>query len=894
MSISLSDSTIRSLATIVPDHLKESTLMTPGPNNTRSDTELLARVLRSESADLNALAGIAQELLNRLRYRRVLKGADMNWHILGNYSVEYGSWREILYSESAYSGLKGGSHLTANPMEVASGATVESTAITPAWRKACNLAWELTHLDPMYDRRISENTPVDDQLFHRGISALELPNQEALRLLAGAPSGEKWWTNAQGEYIATGFLVKTRHSILIWGDTVFFNENDDTNGNNINNIYVPVTGDSPDNNTGIPTQTASDLIDFLKSRVGCGYVLGTYGQICTSQLLQNRAVADPENGTAYYLGDCARWLGKLVTDCSGLVEWFLLKRGVTNCDSYSGGMYKHWCSTRSTDINTMPRIPGVAVFKRNSGGIYHMGIYVGKDRVIEAKGAMYGIVVTQFSTGSWNAWGYLDWLDYDLIENNVSQLPLVADALTYGPLPGYPDIRTSSSEAVQHSGSYSSPVYQKGDSGPMVEMIRRRFWAENSAFVVNDFFDDTLENRVKAFQTAQSLTSDGKVGSGTWKILFPVLQKKSGSQNGAAAMQALLNYQNYPVGTPDGLFGTGTETVLKAYQKARTLDPDGVCGQKTWQSLTLDEPFADEVLVDQNGDSTALCVLGDNNSVVRQLQARLSVSYPTLSVTGLYNTATDACVTAFQNANGITANGVVGPITWGRLFPLLRLGRGTRDEVLAMQVLLYRQKHGVLIDGIFGSGTLAAVKAYQTLRGLTSDGIVGPTTWTSLCLATPPSGDALYFGTGGGDTGAGGSDSSSMIYREGNTGAVVHQLKRRMAVENLFTGTVNSTFDAALTYAVKQYQAAEGTRIDGLVGPATWSLLFPIVKKQSGQQSGAKAVQALLNLNGYSVGTPDGLFGTGSETKLIQFQTAKGLTADGLCGAQTWAKLCEI
>ena len=84
------------------------------------------------------------------------------------------------------------------------------------------------------------------------------------------------------------------------------------------------------------------------------------------------------------------------------------------------------------------------------------------------------------------------------------------------------------------------------------------------------------------------------------------------------------------------------------------------------------------------------------------------------------------------------------------------------------------------------------------------------------------------------------------------------------------------------------------TRIDGLVGPATWNLLFPIVKKQSVQQSGAKAVQALLNLNGYSVGTPDGLFGTGSETKLIQFQSAKGLTADGLCGAQTWAKLCEI
>ena len=115
-----------------------------------------------------------------------------------------------------------------------------------------------------------------------------------------------------------------------------------------------------------------------------------------------------------------------------------------------------------------------------------------------------------------------------------------------------------------------------------------------------------------------------------------------------------------------------------------------------------------------------------------------------------------------------------------------------------------------------------------------------------------------------------------------------------MAVENLFSGTVDSTFDVQLTYDVKRYQAAEGTRIDGLVGPATWSLLFPIVKKQVGQQSGAKAVQALLNLNGYNVGTPDGLFGTGSENKLKQLQTANGLTSDGVCGANTWAKLCEV
>ena len=368
--------------------------------------------------------------------------------------------------------------------------------------------------------------------------------------------------------------------------------------------------------------------------------------------------------------------------------------------------------------------------------MYHVGIYVGKDRVIEAKGAMYGVVVSQFSADDeWNAWGYLDWLNYDLQDSDVTQLPIVADALTYGPLPGYPDIRTSAAEEVEHSGSYASPVYRKGDSGTKVEMIRRRFWAEDSSFVVNDFFDDVLENKVKAFQEDNDLTVDGLVGSGTWRALFPVLERKLGTQPGAYAMQVLLNYQNYPVGMPDGLFGTGTETVLKAYQEARQLDPDGICGEKTWQSLTLEEPFEEEVLIDQNGDYTTICEMGDTGNTVKQLQQRLATVYY-LNVTGTYDAATDACVRAYQQANGITANGNVGPITWNRLFPILKLGRGSKDEVRALQMLLCNQKHRVLIDGIFGTGTQAAVKAYQTLRNLTSDGIVGENTWESLAVHT--------------------------------------------------------------------------------------------------------------------------------------------------------------
>ena len=108
--------------------------------------------------------------------------------------------------------------------------------------------------------------------------------------------------------------------------------------------------------------------------------------------------------------------------------------------------------------------PGVVVFKRNSNGVYHMGIYVGRDRVIEAKGAMHGVVVSQFSADpAWNAWGYFDWLIYDIVDTDVEQLPVITDALTYGPLPGYPDIRTSTAEVVQlpKSRSIRPPIRSK-------------------------------------------------------------------------------------------------------------------------------------------------------------------------------------------------------------------------------------------------------------------------------------------------------------------------------------------------------------------------------------------------------------------------------------------------
>ena len=56
------------------------------------------------------------------------------------------------------------------------------------------------------------------------------------------------------------------------------------------------------------------------------------------------------------------------------------------------------------------------------------------------------------------------------------------------------------------------------------------------------------------------------------------------------------------------------------------------------------------------------------------------------------------------------------------------LEKGDRGPAVAK---VQRKLH-VTADGVFGPGTVRAVKRFQRRRGLTADGIVGPGTWAAL------------------------------------------------------------------------------------------------------------------------------------------------------------------
>ena len=128
---------------------------------------------------------------------------------------------------------------------------------------------------------------------------------------------------------------------------------------------------------------------------------------------------------------------------------------------------------------------------------------------------------------------------------------------------------------------------------------------------------------------------------------------------------------------------------------------------------------------------------GSSDNFVFLLQFILNQLGYNLIVDGKLGKNTDAVVRDFQGKNNLTVDGIVGKNTWRTLltlpqYPIIR--RGDRGNyVRFLQQLLESKLIPVgNIDGIFGSKTENAVKAFQQRQGLVVDGIVGPNTWTEI------------------------------------------------------------------------------------------------------------------------------------------------------------------
>lgn len=302
--------------------------------------------------------------------------------------------------------------------------------------------------------------------------------------------------------------------------------------------------------------------------------------------------------------------------------------------------------------------------------------------------------------------------------------------------------------------------------------------------VVDGIFGSNMQVAVMAFQRQFGLTPDGVIGLITWnKIIevynnlgaapptvppinppFPGTELRVGSTGpNVSLMQQYLNkiatvYTSIPTLAVDGIFGPRMEDAVKAFQRQFGLTPDGVIGQITWYKIVeiynnlgaapSAPPFPGTLLRVGSTGSNVLLMQQYLNSI-----ARVYTSIPVLAADGVFGPKMEEAVKAFQRQFGLSADGVIGKLTWDKIvevyvninrsqvnppFPgTLRPG-STGSDVLLMQRYLnsigavYTSIPQLVADGIFGSKMQASVTAFQKIFGLTADGIIGNTTWNRI------------------------------------------------------------------------------------------------------------------------------------------------------------------
>jgi peptidoglycan hydrolase-like protein with peptidoglycan-binding domain len=129
------------------------------------------------------------------------------------------------------------------------------------------------------------------------------------------------------------------------------------------------------------------------------------------------------------------------------------------------------------------------------------------------------------------------------------------------------------------------------------------------------------------------------------------------------------------------------------------------------------------------------------------------------------------------------------------------------------------------VDGIFGPGTERSVRRFQGSRSLDVDGVVGLQTWTALLTDQGPTGAAKSPVKVADRAGKEPLELPASCKRRSKGKAVV-RLQGRLNELGFDCGEVDGSFGARTEEAVKAFQAERGLKVDGIVGPTTWTALL--------------------------------------------------------------------
>lgn len=160
--------------------------------------------------------------------------------------------------------------------------------------------------------------------------------------------------------------------------------------------------------------TRADLMVInAQALVGCGYVWGATGQICTQAVLDQLAKDYPDQPNI--LAVCPKWIGKRVYDCATFVRACLRAAGINICSGATSQWKGDYWEVKNT-IDQMPKDrPCVLYYNKTGSTMQHTGIYLGGGDVIDARGSKEGIIQSRIDSRVWTHYAVPRGL-YELIE----------------------------------------------------------------------------------------------------------------------------------------------------------------------------------------------------------------------------------------------------------------------------------------------------------------------------------------------------------------------------------------------------------------------------------------------------------------------------------------------
>lgn len=247
--------------------------------------------------------------------------------------------------------------------------------------------------------------------------------------------------------------------------------------------------------------------DFVKNLYAAykrkdGYIMGATGQdpkkwsAGSWWFTQYNGNSKQKAKALYWRDHAAR-----VWDCNGLAEGLYKDYSGVDINTKARYNYAQWCDPKGSGlIPAKYRVPGAAVFwGSTASAIHHVGylykpVIEGKPSgdwyLIEARGVMYGVVMTRLNERKPNFWGWMTkYFNYS--GSNDAPVPSVDDAIL------------------------GSRILKNGMEGADVKALQTnltRLGFECGSWGADGDFGDATEQAVRAFQAAYGLTVDGEFG----------------------------------------------------------------------------------------------------------------------------------------------------------------------------------------------------------------------------------------------------------------------------------------------------------------------------------------------------------------------------------------------